>query len=67
MATINVKGMSCGHCSAAVIRALSGLPGVSGVQVDLLTGRVTFESGTPISREELARVIREEGYELAGD
>ena len=61
---ITVKGMSCGHCAAAVTKALEELPGVSQVQVDLSSGRVTFESANPVSREELAQVVRAAGYEL---
>jgi copper chaperone len=61
---INVKGMSCGHCAAAVTKALEALPGVSQVQVDLSTGRVSFASAGPIPREELARVIKAAGYEM---
>ena len=62
---ITVKGMSCGHCAAAVTKALEALPGVSQVQVDLASGRVSFASAGAISREELARVIKAAGYELA--
>ncbi len=62
---ITVKGMSCGHCAAAVTKALEELPGVSQVQVDLSSGRVTFESANPVPREELARVVKAAGYELA--
>ena len=62
---ITVKGMSCGHCAGAVTKALEALPGVSQVQVDLATGRVSFASAAPISREELARAIKAAGYELA--
>ncbi len=61
---IIVKGMSCGHCAAAVTRALEALPGVSGVQVDLTSGRVTFSSADPVSMEEVAQVIKAAGYEL---
>ncbi len=61
---ITVKGMSCGHCAAAVTKALEELPGVSQVQVDLSSGRVTFESANPVPREELARVVKAAGYEL---
>jgi len=61
---ITVKGMSCGHCAAAVTKALEELPGVSQVQVDLSSGRVTFESTNPVAREELARVVKAAGYEL---
>ncbi len=62
---ITVKGMSCGHCAAAVTKALEALPGVSQVQVDLATGRVTFTNANPIPPEELARVIKVAGYEMA--
>jgi copper ion binding protein len=61
---ITVKGMSCGHCAAAVTKALEELPGVSQVQVDLSSGQVSFANADPISQEELARVIKNAGYEL---
>lgn len=32
---INVKGMTCGGCSAAITRALEAMPGVRDVAVDL--------------------------------
>jgi copper chaperone CopZ len=62
---ITVKGMSCGHCAAAVTKALGALPGVSQVKVDLATGRVTFTSADPILQAELARTIKAAGYEMA--
>jgi copper chaperone len=62
---IIVKGMSCGHCVAAVTKALETLPGVSQVQVDLSSGLVTFANASPIPAEELARVIKAAGYEIA--
>jgi copper chaperone len=61
---ITVKGMSCGHCAAAVTKALEELPGISQVQVDVSSGRVTFADANPISQEKLARVIKAAGYEL---
>ncbi len=64
MPEIKVKGMSCGHCAAAVTKALQSLPGVSDVQVDLAGGKVTFESREPVSKEDLAGVIKAAGYEL---
>ncbi len=64
MSAIKVKGMSCAHCAAAVTKALQSLPGVTGVQVDLASGRVTYQSAAPVSREDLARVIKAAGYEL---
>jgi copper chaperone len=64
MPEIKVKGMSCGHCAAAVTKALNSLPGVSEVQVDLASGRVTYQSAGPVSPEEVARVIKAAGYEV---
>ena len=64
MPEIKVKGMSCGHCAAAVTRALQSLPGVSEVQVDLAGGRVTYQSAGSLPPEEVARVIKTAGYEV---
>lgn len=64
MPEITVKGMSCGHCAAAVTKALQSLPGVSQVQVDLAGGRATYQSAAPLPPEEVARVIKTAGYEV---
>jgi copper chaperone len=64
MPEIKVKGMSCGHCAAAVTKAIQGLPGVRNVQVDLASGRVSYDSANPVPRDDLARVIKIAGYEL---
>lgn len=66
MPEIRVKGMSCGHCAAAVTKALKSLAGVTDVQVDLAEGRVTYKSTAPIPPEDLARVIKAAGYEVVG-
>ena len=61
--TLEVKGMSCGHCVAAVRKALVGLPGVGEVEVTLDPPRakVTYDPAktTP---ESMAKVVEEEGY-----
>ncbi len=64
MPEIKVKGMSCSHCAAAVTKALNSLPGVSEVQVDLASGRVTYQSAAPLPPEEVTRVIKAAGYEV---
>jgi len=66
MPEITVKGMSCGHCVAAMTKAMTSLPGVSNVAVDLGSGRVSYDSTAPIPREDLDRVVKAAGYELAG-
>lgn len=64
MPEIQVKGMSCGHCVAAMTKAMASLAGVSNVKVDLASGRVSYDSAAPIPQEDLARVVRAAGFEL---
>jgi copper chaperone len=64
MSEIQVKGMSCGHCAAAMTKAMNGLTGVSNVKVDLASGRVSYDSAAPVSKEDLERVVKAAGYEL---
>ena len=59
-----VKGMTCSHCVAAVTQELSKLDGVSGVEVDLGTGRVTVESAQPLGSDAVAAAVDEAGYEV---
>jgi copper chaperone len=65
MPEITVKGMSCAHCVAAMTKAMAGLPGVSHIEVDLASGRVTYDCAAPIPREDLERVVKAAGFELA--
>ena len=62
--TINVSGMTCGHCVSAVTMELSLLPSVSEVDVDLESGQVTITSDTALEQAQLATAIDEAGYEL---
>ena len=62
--TIEVKGMSCGHCVQAVTSELGRINGVTDVSVDLVTGQVTFSSPEPINPTSVANAIEEAGFEL---
>jgi len=64
--TIKVKGMSCGHCTAAVAEALQKLPGVSDVTVDLAFGTATFAEATPLDPKTLRDAIEKIGFEFGG-
>jgi copper chaperone CopZ len=64
MPEIKVKGMSCGHCAAAVARALKSLPGITQVQVDLDAGRVTYQTQGQASHEEVVQAVKAAGYEV---
>ena len=59
-----VQGMTCGHCVQAVKSEVSRIDGVSAVDVELESGRVTVESQQPVDREALRVAVEEAGYEL---
>ena len=41
--TIQVRGMSCDHCSQTIHRALKAMPGISKVSVSLEKGEVVID------------------------
>ena len=59
----SVKGMSCGHCVAAVTEEVEGVPGVSGVDVDLPSGRVVVR-GDGFSDDAVRDAVDDAGYEV---
>ncbi|MFI5835455.1 heavy-metal-associated domain-containing protein [Micromonospora sp. NPDC051300] len=63
--TYQVNGMTCGHCVNAVSTELTALPGVTDVQVDLATGRVTVTSEGPLDDTAVRAAVDEAGYDLA--
>ena len=63
--SITVTGMTCQHCVNAVTEEVGALDGVTGVTVDLATGRVDVESAAPVPADALAAAVDEAGYEIA--
>ncbi|MEU3956187.1 heavy-metal-associated domain-containing protein [Streptomyces achromogenes] len=61
-----VTGMTCGHCEAAVTKAVSGVDGVLSVEVDVKTGRVTVLAEDNPDDALIARAVDEAGYALTG-
>jgi len=61
--TVTVIGMTCGHCVRAVRGELTKLEGVSDVDVDLASGRVTLHTSAPVDVEALRAAGVEGGYE----
>jgi copper chaperone len=67
MVEVKVEGMTCGHCEAAVKRAITRVPGVERVvEVSHEQGRVVVEGEPDIAA--LVAAIEDEGYraEAAG-
>ena len=67
--TYAVTGMTCEHCAHAVTEELSGLEGVSRVNVDLVPGgdsRVTVTSEAELPEQAVTAALDEAGdYRLA--
>lgn len=59
-----VSGMTCAHCVASVTEEVGALDGVTGVDVDLPTGRVTVTSTRPLPVAEVQAAVDEAGYQL---
>jgi copper chaperone len=65
-ATYTVTGMTCGHCVASVTEEVSALPGVTDVQVDLGSGRLTVTGAAADDVAAVRGAVEEAGYQLAG-
>ena len=65
-ATYTVVGMTCGHCVNAVSEEVGEVPGVTAVDVDLASGRLTVTSDTPVDDDAVRAAVDEAGYALAG-
>jgi copper chaperone CopZ len=63
--TYPVRGMTCAHCVAAVTAELTALDAVTGVHVDLGSGRVEVTSARPLDDGAVRAAVEEAGYEVA--
>ena len=62
--TYTVEGMTCGHCVVSVREEVSGVEGVTAVDVDLASGRLTV-SGDGVDDDAIAAAVSEAGYRVA--
>lgn len=58
---LEIEGMSCEHCVAAVSDALGELPGVSVEAVKVGAARVQYDP-TQVSPEQITLAIEDAGY-----
>jgi copper chaperone CopZ len=58
---LEISGMNCQHCVAAVTRALQAVHGVSTVAVDLTDGRARVDGSA--DPESLERAVIDAGYQ----
>lgn len=57
-----IGGMNCNHCRASVEKALSNVPGVSSVSVDLATGKAVIEGDA--SDADIRNAVTSLGFEV---
>lgn len=65
--TYTVRGMTCGHCTAAVTEEITAIDGVADVTIDLVEGGdspVTVVSETELDTDAVRAAVDEAGYEL---
>jgi copper ion binding protein len=62
--TYDVVGMTCDHCVRSVTEEVSALAGVSGVEVDLASGKVHVTTREPITTDQVRGAVAEAGYQL---
>ncbi|MFF5995049.1 copper chaperone CopZ [Lysinibacillus sp. KU-BSD001] len=63
--TLNVHGMSCGHCVKAVENSVGELAGVTEVKVHLEDKKVdvTFDEAT-VTLDQIKETIDDQGYDV---
>jgi copper chaperone len=63
--TIQVRGMSCNHCSQTILCALEAMPGVSKVSVSLEKDEVVVDfDDTQTDTQTISAKIIEIGFEV---
>lgn len=63
--TLNVEGMSCGHCVKSVEGSVGALSGVSSVKVDLENKKVDVEfNQAEVSLDKIKETIDDQGYDV---
>lgn len=63
--TLNVKGMSCGHCVKAVEGGVGALEGVNEVRVNLEAGQVDVSfNEQQVTVDKIKEAIDDQGYDV---
>ncbi|WP_199256780.1 copper chaperone CopZ [Alteribacillus sp. YIM 98480] len=63
--TLDVKGMTCGHCEQSVKGALKELDGVTEVNVNLSAGKVDVTyNEEKVTLDNMREAVEEQGYDV---
>lgn len=61
---LKVEGMTCGHCKAAVMKAVEGVSGTNNIIVSLENKEVTFNTSNEETIEKVKEAIEDQGYDI---
>jgi copper chaperone len=64
--TVSIPDMSCGHCLANVKREAGEVSGVTSVEGDLETKKVTFKWDAPAEWDQIEAILKDAGYPPQG-
>ena len=64
--TMKIEGMMCGHCEAAVKRALEALDGVSSAEVSHEKGTAVVELTSDVDNAVLTKAVEDKDYKVIG-
>ena len=62
--TVEIKGMTCGHCEGRVSTEILAIPGVIGVAVSAEKAHAIITSELEISRDAIETAVQAAGYSL---
>ena len=61
---LKIEGMTCMHCKMRVEKALKGVTGVTGVEVDLAKKEAVVTG--PAEQAAMAKAVADAGYKVVG-
>lgn len=63
--TMTANGITCGGCANAVKKAVTAVPGVTSVEVEVSTKKVTVTHGDYVARTTVEDAVRKAGFQPA--
>ena len=63
--TVTAPEIVCGGCASSIKKALGNVEGISEVDVDVATKKVTVKHGETVSRGKIADALDRAGYSVA--
>ena len=64
--TMKIEGMMCGHCEAAVKKALEALDGVDSAEVSHEAGTAVVTLSNEVADDVLTKAVEDKDYKVLG-